>query len=298
MKRKISLIIAMTILLFAGFSTASAQTKKVQEQPALLYEISGNGLKKPSYIFGTIHIVCPNDILAAEKFDKYLDATERIIMEIDLDDQAEMQSMIKALYLPEGKTLADYLTAEQYAKVGELVKDTLGTPIENVKNIHPLFLSVMILTTPKSMGCSPPGSYELSFLKISAEKKKPIEGLETVAFQIEKVNSSPLEKQAEALYKMALDPQKSFDESKLMFEAYRAQNSDALYEVTRKYFADDPNFEANLLTMRNADWIPKIEKAVKEKPSFIAVGAGHLGGKSGVLNLLREKGYKLKSIKL
>lgn len=298
MKKKFGLLIVMLFVLFSGITNLTAQTKKVQEQSALLYEISGNGLKTPSYIFGTIHIICPNDMISTDKFDKYLDATERIIMEIDLDDQAEMSSMGKALYLPEGKTLADYLTAEQYAKVGELVKDTLGTPIENVKNIHPLFLSVMINTTPKAMGCSPAGSYELTFLQTAVAKKKPIDGLETVAFQIEKVNSNFLEKQAVELYKMALDPKKSFDEFKFMIEAYKAQNSDEIYKVTQKYFAADPNFEANLLTKRNADWIPKIEKAVKEKPSFIAVGAGHLGGKTGVLSLLREKGYKLKPIRL
>lgn len=155
----------------------------------------------------------------------------------------------------------------------------------------------MIQTSPKSLGCSPPGSYELSFLQTAIAQKKSVEGLETVAMELEAVNSSPLEKQAENLYKMALDPKKSIDEFKKLIETYKTQNSDKVYQMIQTSFADDPAFETNLLTKRNADWIPKIEKAVKEKSTFIAVGAGHLGGKTGVLNLLKEKGYKIKPIR-
>ena len=298
MRKNFSLVVVILSFLCAGFSNISAQTGETAEQSALLYEISGNDLKKPSYIFGTIHIICPNDMIASENFDKYIGATERIILELDFDDQAVMKSVGEAMYLPKGKTLADYYTAEQYAKVGELVKDTLGISIENVKNIHPLFLGTILTTSPKVLGCTPPGSYELSFVKTAAEQKKSIEGLETVEMELAAINSSPIEKQAESLYKIALDPQKSFAEFKKLIETYKLQNSDRIYEQMQKSFADDPSFQVNLLDDRNANWIPKIEKAVKEKPSFIAVGSGHLGGTAGVLNLLRKKGYKLKPIRL
>ena len=297
MKKSFSLAILMLLVLFSGISSLSAQTKKTKEQPALLYEISGNGLKTPSYIYGTIHIICPNDMITADKFDKYISASEQIIMELDFDNQDEMSSMSKAAILPDGKTLADYLTAEQYAKVGELVKNTLGIPIENVKNIHPLFLSTIITTSPKVLGCNTPGSYELSFLKTATDKKKPVEGLETVQMELDAINSSPIAKQAESLYKIALDPKKSFDEFKKLIETYKTQNSDEVYKTLETSFADDPAFQVKLLDERNADWLPKIEKAIKGKSTFIAVGSGHLGGKAGVLNLLREKGYKLKPIR-
>ena len=288
----------MLLLLFSGVSSLSAQTKKVKEQSALLYEISGNGLKTPSYIYGTIHIICPKDMIAADKFDKYIGASEQVIMELDFDDQAEMSLMSNAAYLPDGKMLADYLTAEQYTKVSELVKNTLGIPIENVKNIHPLFLSTTISTSPKVLGCNAPGSYELSFLKTATERKKAVEGLETVQMELDAINSSPIEKQAESLYKIALNPKKSFDEFKKLVETYKTQNSDEVYKTLETAFADDPVFQVKLLDERNANWIPKIEKAIKEKASFVAVGSGHLGGKTGVLKLLREKGYKLKPIRL
>ncbi len=304
MKKSYNLLIFLMLVIF-GFSSSTnlfaqtkpAKAKQMAETSALLYEISGNGLKQPSYLFGTFHIICPNNMIPLEKFDKYIDKTEQIFMELDFDDPTLMQSMGKAAYLADGKTLADFLTAEKYAKIGELVQNSIGIPIENVKNIHPLFLSTIISTSPKFLGCNAPGSYELSFAKAAAEKKKPIEGLETIAEELAAINSSPIEKQAESLYKMALDSQKSIDEFNRLVEIYKSQNSDKVYEIMEKYFADDPSFQVSLLDDRNREWIPKIEKAVKEKPTFIAVGAGHLGGKSGVLNLLREKGYKLKPIR-
>ncbi|MEP7039598.1 MAG: TraB/GumN family protein [Acidobacteriota bacterium] len=295
---KKSLLVITLLALFAGFSTIHAQTKKPVETSALLYEISGNGLKKPSYLFGTFHIICSNDMIQAEKLTDYIDKTEQLFLEVDLDDPAELQSAGKMPFLADGKTLSDFYTKEQYAKVGELVQNSLGAPIENFKNFKPFFVQVIAVTSPKFLGCSQASSYDLSFLQYAQTKQKPIEGLETVAIQTATIDSIPLKKQADDLYKAALEPEKSSAEFKKMLEIYKTQNSDKLFEFMQTQMKDDTAFQTNLLDKRNTSWIPKIEKAVKEKPSFIAVGAGHLGGKTGVLNLLRAKGYKVRAIKL
>lgn len=237
-------------------------------------------------------------MIATKEFDNYINQTERVIMEVDFDDQAGMIKMVTVAYLPKGKTLLDFLTVEEYAKVGVMVRSFLGIPIENVKNMHPVFLAVMITTSPKVLGCSSPASYELLFLQTATAGKKPIEGLETVAIQLDVINSTLMTKHAENLYKMALDPQKSIDEFKKLIAIYKSQDSDKIYEFIQKSLANDPSFEANLLDKRNLEWIPKIEKAVKEKSSFIAVGAAHLGGDSGILSLLRKKNYVIKPIRL
>lgn len=297
MKKCLSFAVILFIAMFGAFSNLSAQTKKIPEPPALMYEITGNGLTKPSYLFGTMHLICPTDMISMSKFDKYVSNSEQVIMELDFDDQTEMQSMSKVAFLPDGKTLADYLTEEKYTKIGDVVKEFLGIPIENVKNLHPIFLGALVTTSPKVLGCSSPGSYELSFLASAIAKKKPIEGLETVVMQLASVNSSPVEKQAENLYKFAADPQKSIEEFKELMKVYKLQDAVKIYDTLQTSLKEDPAFSVELLDKRNADWIPKIEKAVKGKSSFIAVGAAHLGGEQGVLNLLRAKNYVLKPIR-
>ncbi len=290
----------LVAIAFPATLSVAAQTKKVVEPSGLLYKISGKDLKKPSYLFGTIHIICPNDMFSMEKLNGYIDQTDRVIMELDFDNAEEMQALGKGVLMPDGKTIKDFLTAEQFAKVDEMFKNYMGVSAENFKQIKPFLLGMMVSTSPKALGCTP-GSYEMSFLKAAAERKKGVEGLETVASQFAVIEKNPLEKQAKTLYEMSLDPQKHIDVFKKMVEAYKAQNSDELYimmDAQMKSEKDMKDLQGALLDDRNKDWIPKIEKAIGEKSSFIAVGGGHLGGRNGVVSLLRAKGYKVEAIKI
>ncbi len=97
---------------------------------------------------------------------------------------------------------------------------------------------------------------------------------------------------------MAANPEKAFGDFMNQYRIYLTQNSDEVYNLTAKEFKTDGNSQTKLLDERNAAWIPVIEKNIKVKPSFIGVGAAHLGGKKGVVNLLRARGYKLTPIKL
>ncbi len=300
MKRSIISILSLLVLCVSTIvaQKVQPQTAKAKETSSLLYKISGKDIQKPSYIFGTIHVICPNDMFSQENLGKYFDETEQLILEIDMDDAAEMQTMTKAVYLQNGKTLSEAFTPEQFKKVDELLKNYLGIALENVKNIKPIMLQTMLLTSPKVIGCAPPASYERTFVQMASAKKKPVLGLETVQSQIEVLDKIPFEKQISDFYEMALDPEKSFAEFKSLMETYKQQNSDNLFILIEKQMEKDKTFQTNLLDERNKLWIPKIENAVKENPSFIAVGGGHLGGKNGVLNLLRAKGYKIEAIKL
>lgn len=294
-----------TAFVVSSLTAANAQQVKqktpenMAETSALLYRITGKDLKKPSYVFGTIHIVCQPDMLPMDKLNGYLDQTDRLVLEIDMDDAGEMQTMQKALLIPGGKTFTEFLKPEQTAKIDELLKTTLGASIEQVKSLRPMMLQIMMMSSPKVIGCNPPSSYEMAFLQAAAQKKKPVEGLETVASQVEALDSQPLEKQARQLYEAALDPEKGFSDFRKLLTAYKMQNSDALYDlIDLQIPAEDKAFQKRLVETRNIAWIPKIEKMILEKPSFIAVGGGHLGGKNGVINLLKAKGYQVQAIKL
>ena len=99
MKKFILTALTVFVVVCSAAFNLSAQTKqvKVEETQGLLYKISGKDLKKPSYLFGTIHIICPTDMFSMEKLNGYLDQTDRLIMELDFDNAEEMQSMGKGL---------------------------------------------------------------------------------------------------------------------------------------------------------------------------------------------------------
>ncbi len=267
------------------------------EAPSLLYKISGKGLTKPSYIFGTFHAICSSEMVPFESLDAYLAQTDQLMMEVDMDDPAEMQQMTKAVIIPDGKTFKEFLTAEQFLKVDEMTKSLLGYSAENLKTVKPLMIGVMALTSPKAIGCTPT-VYDLVLMQNAVAKKKAVVGLETVASQVKVIDSKPIDKQAADLYEIARDVQKSIDELKKLMAVYKLQDPEKLFETTNKQMTKEKEFQARLLDERNTAWIPKLEVAFKEKPTFVAVGAGHLGGKSGVLKLLRKRGYQVTPVKL
>jgi len=277
--------------------TAYAQAKASEDSPSLLYKVTGKGLAQPSYIFGTFHAICSSEMVPFEKLDTYLTQSDQLMMEIDMDDAVEMGSMGKALIIPDGKTIKDFMTVEQFAKVDAMITNLLGYSAENVKMVKPSMLMVLAVTSPKAIGCTPT-VYDLSLMQNAVAKKKPVVGLETVASQIKVIDSKPLDKQAKDLYEMAADPEKSINELKKMMAVYKAGDAEKLFELTESMMTSDKEFQIRLLDERNIAWIPKLEAAFKEKPTFVAVGAGHLGGKNGVIKLLRKNGYKVTTVKL
>jgi uncharacterized protein YbaP (TraB family) len=141
-----------TLLLLTLSVVIDAQTKAAPESPSLLYQISGKGLAKPSYIFGTFHAICPSDMVPFATLDPYITSTDQLLMEVDLDDPSELQSMAAGMTIPDGKTLKDFLTAEQFAKVDAMTMSMLGFSVENVKTIKPIMLSMLIVISPKVVG--------------------------------------------------------------------------------------------------------------------------------------------------
>jgi uncharacterized protein YbaP (TraB family) len=237
-------------------------------------------------------------MFSMETLTSYIDKTQQLVMELDMDDPQVMQSMMNDIFIPGGKAITDFLTPDESAKVDEMIKNSLGVSLDQVKTVKPVMLEAMLMASPKVLGCSPPSSYELSFVKIAAKEKKPITGLETAKFQSELLSKTPIDKQVKGLYKMSLDPQKVFDGFKNMMEAYKAQDITKLQAELDKQSAAEADFTKDLLDARNKTWIPKIEKAIRLKPTFLAVGGGHLVGKNGVVHLLRARGYTVKAIKL
>ena len=297
MKNRFLLLCALFVLLLFPISNINAQTKTATNDSTLLYEITGKGLKKPSYLFGTIHLICQKDMFPMEKFNGYLGQTKQLLLEIDISDQAVVQKAVKASMLGEGKTVKDYVKPEEYAKINELFKNSLGISFDILQGFKPIVSQTYLLTSPKVLGCQPTVVYDNFLAQTASASKMPIIGLETVEQQFAAIDSTPIEKQIESLNKAAANPEKGFAEFKTLYQTYLTQNSNAIYDLIDSQMAAEGFDITKLLDERNSNWIPIIEKKIRLTPSFIAVGSGHLGGKKGVVNLLRAKGYKLKPIK-
>ena len=266
-----------------------------KEEKSLLYEISGNGISKPSYLYGTIHIICKDDFVMTEATKQKFSEAQQVYLELDMDDPKMMPEMMKSMYMTDGSTLKTLMSEADYQKVSQFFKDSLKTNIGMLDKMKPFVLSSM--TIPKLIAC-PSQSYEETFLKMAQKDNKEVLGLETVEEQFDALDKMGMKKQADLmLVKMIENWNDGKQELKQLIKDYKNQDVEAMYEDMTKSKTMDTQFEEDLLVSRNKNWISKIQKIIKEKSTFFAVGAGHLGGKKGVITLLRNEGFTVKAVK-
>jgi hypothetical protein len=302
MIKKIILSLSTLILGVLNFGCKTSQTpaKPVVSasetlEKSLFWKISGNGLKKPSYLYGTIHIICKEDLMITDNMKGGLDKSEQLVLEIDMDEPGMMLSSMKMMMMPGGKTIKQLLSEDDYKMVNKFFKDSLKMDLGFLGTMKPMMLSSVMY--PKILNCTI-ASYEQTLMDYVKQQKKPVLGLETIEDQMNAIDKIPLENQAKMLVESVKDYGKSVGEFKKLLNDYKNRDLEGLYKNMQQSETMEmtPEFESALLNERNQRWIPIIEKMTKEKTTFFAVGAGHLAGKNGVINLLRQKGYKVEAL--
>ena len=253
----------------------------------LLYKIEGKNLSSVSYIYGTIHVMPKKDFEISKSIQSSFNACQVLAMEVDLNMDFKTQlEAAQQSFLPEGKTIADLASADDVNKVKQFCIDSMHwkeSKYEKMSRLKPFFLSSVILQ--ELIGKSK--SFEKEFNNLAKKKKMTTIGLETLQFQMNMVNTVSNEEQMKMLLQGLSTNNSEFNK---MLAAYLRQDLTGLGNLMNDAELS-PEFNENLLLQRNRNWIPIISKLISKKPTFIAVGAGHLPGEKGVLNLLREAGY-------
>lgn len=317
LKKITALLLSLSFLILSSCKTKAQQatssvqasaTAVAEDRNALLWEVTGKDLKKPSYVYGTIHIIPKSDFFMSDATKKAFETTEKVTFEINMKEMNNPMALIsiftKAM-MPDGKKLKDFLNDEDYGLVKRKF-DSLGMPLKMLERIKPMFLSVMVSTDGDKLNMeggmmsesAKSTSYEIEFMKMGETQKKEFGGLETVEFQMGIFDSIPYKVQAEMLVKSIKNGSSGSNDFSKMVEVYKKQDIEAMSTMLKSDEQGElANYETMLLINRNKNWIPLMAKAMREKPTFFAVGAGHLGGEKGVINLLKQEGYKLKPVK-
>ncbi len=277
---------SLTFLLSLFFSFAT------QAQSSLLYEVSGNDLEQPSYLFGTIHLMCPENIYLSDTLREKLTSSEQLVLELDFDEPGMMQEMQQAMMQPAETPLRELMAEEEYAQLSQFFQDSLNIPEQMLAQLNPIALYGAVAS--KMLGCQP-GSYEQALMAVAQERQIEVEGLESVDEQLEAFGNISEEQQAAYLYDALEDYEASAQEFGKMLSSYMKQDAELLYELSHAAMAEFGDMEQYLLIDRNHAWVPEMEEMMAE-PTFFAVGAGHLGGEEGLLNLLEEAGYTVTAV--
>lgn len=281
--------------LLISFNAISQEIK----DNSLLWEITGNGLKKPSYLFGTMHVMCAGDVFMAPHIQEAFDQSQSVLLELKMDDPSIMMKMMQVTLSQDGKTISDKLGEELSAELDSLLRKISPLNLAMVNNMNLQTLSMQIgifaLDCPLDLG------YDMLFVQEAVSDGKPIEGLESVELQIQTLLSQSDEESKKAIEYMINNFGEIKTQMSQMLSLYKAEDVQGLYDLMKMSF-NDPEYPQmkmeTLLDDRNVNWIPIIEKAMKDKPVFIAVGAAHLAGEMGVINLLQKQGYQVEAVKL
>ena len=280
----------------------------------LLYKISGKGLEKPSFIIGTYHLAPASFVDSIPGAPEALKAVEQVCGEVDMADMESMagtQKMMAAMMLPDGKSISDVLSADEMDRLNAYMKATLGMDLTN-----PLLKSQMGSMTPAAIstqlqliqfmkmtpGFNPMALIDNYFQQEAKKAGKPVIGFETLDFQISVLyTGSTLERQKEQLFCIIDNPEYQTMIMKTLSAAYFAQDMAKLLEVTEDKMGNScdstPEEEEALIYGRNADWVEKIPAIISDKSTLFVVGAAHLPGNRGVLELLEKEGYTVEAVR-
>ncbi|MBC8082208.1 MAG: TraB/GumN family protein [Hymenobacter sp.] len=295
--KKIMLLAALAAASFTTQAQKAARQKDAGAMStatnALLWEISGNSLARPSYVYGTIHLVCPADLRVSEQLKQAFGKAQQVVMELDMDSPTMAQEMQSDVLMSGGQNLQQLLSAADYAAVGNYLQANTRLPIEKVGGVKPFILSSMLY--PALLGCTP-ASYEATFVKMAQEQQKEVLGLETVREQLGFFDQIPYAEQSKMLADMVNQEAAAKQEFQQMMTLYKAQDVEQLRALTSKSMFGFQQYEDLLLNSRNQRWIAGISQLATAKPTFFAVGAAHLGGPKGVLALLRQAGYQVRPV--
>lgn len=256
---------------------------------------------KPSYLFGTFHLTNSSFLDKHPQVVERFNETETVVLEL-LQEQGIESAMLKYAFSRDS-SLQEVLNPEDYAFVMERLELYLGNAAGAMNMFKPLMASLMVSAaiareeTPDSLFFE--GTALEKYLEEQAkEKGMATRGLESAEEQAELLLTEQTEgQQARELLDMLRNEETVRQETRKLVVYYFQDNLDSL-EVLGKEMEAQYGSMDGLLKDRNLKWLPVLKKQMKKGPTFVAVGALHLAGPYGLLELLRKEGFTLEAIPL
>lgn len=259
----------------------------VFSQNSLLWKIEGNGLQKPSYLFGTVHMICKNEFQMSDKLQKAINSSEQAYFEIDMGNpnfMSEMQANMMG-----DKSITSQISKEDADYINSLLKSKFGVGIEAFDQMKPMM--VMSLLMQSAFPCELT-SLEGEIISQLKDKNRPMGGLSTVKEQYGYLDRFIDVNQMVTTIKSLND-----EEFKTVFESirslYQKEDIKGLDDIMVKYTGANPEMYDILMVERNVIWSERIPEIISKQSTLVAVGSGHLAGEKGLISLLQAKGYQL-----
>jgi uncharacterized protein YbaP (TraB family) len=305
-----------TFIIFFIIITSILPTKSINLGNGLLWEISGNSLKRPSYIFGTHHLFPKEFLDSIQGFNKAFNNVERVVGELNKEDlskiNTESMKYLISAKMPVDTSYRDIFTKKDLFQVDSILSEYFNCKSDNFHSrpkIAYIFISQLIMLNLQY----PDKHYLKETLDGFIVNKANLKGIETIGLetcneQMQIVYGKNLNLSSET--KQLINFIHYIPDYTLLckqhLNAYRNQDLNLLETIYNKIeklnkqkndIASCQDDNVNSLKNRNLRWMTKLPKIITEKPTMIAVGVSHLTGEFGLINLFRKLGYKVEPVK-
>lgn len=257
---------------------------------SLLWKVSGKGLSAPSYLYGTMHLICKTELSFPPAVTNALHDAKTMCMEIDL--MADGKEKMKSLIFNEADdySLKQLFNASDYSMVDRFFQDSLQYNIAMLDKAKPFMLTTLLLMKQVPCPSQEIAAPDRELATMATNQKIPIATFETVESQIALFDSIPDKIEAEMIVRLVKDIAHHDQEARILTDAWKKQDLDKLYQLVVQS-PDLKDYQDLMLFRRNAAWVPQIRQLMDKGPIFVAVGAAHLAGNKGLIALLRKEGY-------
>jgi uncharacterized protein YbaP (TraB family) len=254
------------------------------------------GAHNTVYLAGSIHLLKANDAALPSAFDRAYAGSRALVMEMDLSkmDPTESASfMLEHGALPSGSSLRKMIGEERYRRVSAEAT-RLGLPMEALDGFAPWMLGLQLLELQyMQLGFDPQQGVEQQLERRAQTDGKPTEGLETLSQQLGLFEALSNEDQARFLDMVVTEMRDVGSETQSVVSAWRAGDAAKLANLLGDEYKSFPVLYRSLVTERNRRWLPQIEKLLQSDQNyFVVVGALHLVGDGGLLELMRKDGFR------
>jgi uncharacterized protein YbaP (TraB family) len=282
-------------LLFSFFGLLSSLTAWAE---APVWAI--RGAHNTVYLAGSVHLLRAQDAALPAAFNRAYADAEALVMEIDLDDldpSAAQTWMLEHGMFAGDRTLADVIGAKRYQRV-EQEGNRLGLPVESLQQLEPWLVAMTLAQLQyMKLGFDPERGVEKQLQRRAMADHKEITGLETLEEQLGLLANMAADDQAKFLDLTLEEMHEMEGETETLLTAWRSGNAQKLGALLSDEYKVAPALYRTLVADRNKRWMPQLEKLLKgDKDYLVVVGALHLVGTGGLLELTKARGFEAKQL--
>ncbi len=268
---------------------AAGYTGPSKYNNGLLWKVDRPG-QRPSYVFGTIHVADEAILDLPSIVKNALEHSDSFVMEA-LPDPAQAMLLIGMMYFSDGNKLSDLLSRKLFGRAVEILAAYHLTE-QATASMKP-WAAFLIMNYPAEFGIV----LDVELLRLAQQKGIEVYGLETLEEQGNILNNLEYDAQVRLLIDTICHYDVVVDDIEMMKQLYLKRDLKGLFEFSHRYsIADDAVYKVllkKLLTERNYIMAERMQPMLEDGNAFIAIGAMHLPGKEGVLNLLKQRGYNI-----